>query len=68
LEHRNFTGARASSPIDDQLGHPQLHIQLEPHDPPYVFFDWWFNSKEFRGYWLVHIDVPSMWLQIPSAP
>jgi hypothetical protein len=31
------------------------------------FFDWWFSPKEFWGYWLVHIDVPSMRLQTPSA-
>jgi hypothetical protein len=32
------------------------------------FFDWWFSSKELWGYWLVHIDVPPMGLQTPSAP
>jgi hypothetical protein len=30
LGHRTFTGPRASPPIDDQLGHPLLHMQLEP--------------------------------------
>ena len=30
LGHRAFTGPRASPPIDDQLGHPLLHMQLEP--------------------------------------
>ena len=30
LEHRTFTGPRTSPPIDDQLGHPLLHMQLEP--------------------------------------
>ena len=30
LGHRTFTEPRASPPIDDQLGHPQLHMQLEP--------------------------------------
>ena len=68
LGHRTFTGPRASPPIDDQLGHPLLHIQLEPQVPPCVFFDWWFSSKELWGYWLVHIDVPPMGLQTPSAP
>jgi hypothetical protein len=33
-----------------------------------VFFDWWFSSKELWGDWLVHIDVPPMGLQTPSAP
>jgi hypothetical protein len=28
--HITFTGPRASPPIDDQLGHPLLHMQLEP--------------------------------------
>jgi hypothetical protein len=37
LAHRTFTGARAFPPIDGQLGHPKLHIQLEPHVPPCVF-------------------------------
>jgi hypothetical protein len=45
-----------------------LHIKLEPQVPPYVFFDWWYSSKKFWGYWLVHIDVPSMGLKSPSAP
>jgi hypothetical protein len=30
LGHRTFTGPRASPPIDDRLGHPLLHMQLEP--------------------------------------
>ena len=29
LGQRNFTGPRASPPIDDQQGHPLLHMQLE---------------------------------------
>jgi hypothetical protein len=67
LGHRAFTGRRASPPIDDWLGHHLLHMHLEPQVPPCVFFDWWYSSKEFWGYWLVHIDVPSMGLQSPSA-
>jgi hypothetical protein len=68
LGHRTFTGPRASPPIDDQLGHPLLHMQLEPQGSPYIFFDWWFRPKELWGYWLVHIYVPPMGLQTPSAP
>jgi hypothetical protein len=68
LGHRTFTGPRASPLIDDRLGHPLLHIQLEPQVPPCVFFDWWFSFKEVCGYWLLHIDVPPMGLQTPSAP
>jgi hypothetical protein len=68
LEHRTFTGPRTSPPTDDKLSHPQLHIQLEPHVPPYVFFDWWFSSKELWSYWLVHSVVPPMGLQTPSVP
>ena len=30
LRHRTFKGPRASHPIDDRLGEPLLHIQLEP--------------------------------------
>jgi hypothetical protein len=65
---RNFTGPRASPPIDDRLGHPLLHIQLEAQVPPCVFFDWWYSSKLLSGKWLVHIDVPPMGLQSPSDP
>ena len=68
LGHRTFTRPRASSPIDDQVGHPLLHIKLESQVPPCVFFDWWFSPKNIWGYWLVHIDVPLMGLQSPSAP
>jgi hypothetical protein len=68
LGHRTFTGIMASPPIDDWIGHPLLHIQLEPQVPPCIFFDWWFSSKELWKYWLVHIDVPPMGLQTPLAP
>jgi hypothetical protein len=67
LGHRTFLGPRASPSIDDRLGHPLLHMQLEPQVPPCVFFDWWFSPKDLWGYWLVHIDVPPMGLQTPSA-
>ena len=33
LGHRTFIGPRTSPPIDDQLGHPLLHVQLEPRVP-----------------------------------
>ena len=65
LGHRAFTGPRASSPIDDQLGHILLHIQLQPQVPSCVFFDWWYSSKAnwlVCGYWLFHIDFPLMGL------
>jgi hypothetical protein len=39
LGHRACTGPRASTPIDDQVGHPLLHILLEPQVPPCAFFD-----------------------------
>ena len=29
---------------------------------------WWFSPRELWGYWLVHIVVPPMRLQTPSAP
>jgi hypothetical protein len=60
LGHRTFTGPRTSPPTDDQLRHPLLHIQLDPQVSPYVFFDWWFSSKDLWEYWLVQIDVPPM--------
>ena len=42
----------------------KLTLQVLPCD----FFDWWFSPKELWEYWLVHIDVPAMGLQTPSAP
>jgi hypothetical protein len=68
LGHRTFTGPRASLPIDDQLGHPLLHMQLESKVPPGVFFGWLFSPRELWGYCLVHIVVPPMGLQTPSDP
>jgi hypothetical protein len=51
LRHRTFTGPRASLPTDDWLGHPLLHMQLEPWVPPCVFFGWWVSTRELWGYW-----------------
>ena len=67
LEHIIFTRPRASPPIDERLGHPLLHLQVEPQVPPCVFFYWWFIPRELWGYWLVHIGVTPMVLQPPSA-
>jgi hypothetical protein len=58
----------ASPPIDNQLGYPLLHMQLEPWVPLCVFFGWWFSPWKLWGYWLVYIVVPPMGLQTPSAP
>ena len=44
----------ASLPNDGQLGHLLLHMHLE--------------TRALGGYWLVHIVVPPMGLQTPSAP
>ena len=49
MGNRAFTGPRSSLPIDDLLGHPMLHLWLEPQVPPCVFFDWWHSSKELWG-------------------
>jgi hypothetical protein len=65
LGHRTFTWPRASPPTDDWLGHPLLH---EPWVQPSVFFGLWFSPRKLWGYWLVHIDIPPMGLQTPSAP
>jgi hypothetical protein len=59
---------QGSPPTDNQLGQPLLHRQREPCVPPCVFFGWWFSPRELWGYWLVHIVVPPMQLQTPSAP
>jgi hypothetical protein len=67
LGHRTFIGSRVSPLIDDRLGHPLLHMRLEPWVPS-VFFGCWFSPRELWGYWLVHIVVPPMGLQTSSAP
>jgi hypothetical protein len=43
-------------------------MELEPRAPPCAFFDLWFRPRELWGYWLVHIVVPPIRLQTPSAP
>ena len=68
LGHRTFTGPRASLPTDDELGYPLLYMQLEPWVTPCVFFGWWFSLCKLCMYWFVHIVVPPMRLQTPSAP
>jgi hypothetical protein len=68
LGHTAFTGPKASSAINDRLGHPLLHMQLEPWVPLCILFGWWLSPWELWGYWLVHIVVPPMGLQTPSAP
>ena len=58
---KGFAGPRASPPIDVRRGHPLLHMQLEPWDPPCVLFDWWFNqSWKFWEMRLVDIVVLPM--------
>ena len=48
LGYRAFTGPRAFPPIDDQLGHPLLH--MKPWVTPCVLFGWWFCPWELWGY------------------
>jgi hypothetical protein len=38
------------------------------HGSLHVYSGWWFTPWKFWGYWLVHIVVPPMGLQTPSAP
>ena len=66
--YRVFTGPRTSTPIDDWLGHPLQHMQLDPWVPPCVLFSWWFSLWELWGCWLVHNVVPPMGLKTSSAP
>jgi hypothetical protein len=68
LGHGDFPRPRASLLIDVPQGYPLVYIGLEPWVPPCVLFDWWFSPWELWGYWLVHIVVPPMELQTPSAP
>jgi len=67
LGHKTFPGPRASPPIDDQLGLPYQHMWLEPWVPPCILFNRWFSTRDLWGYWLVHMVVPPMGLQTPSA-
>ena len=69
--HSCLTGASSlhrTKSLSSHQGHPLLHMQLEPWVPPCVLFGWWFSPWELWGYWLVHIVVPPMGLQTPSAP
>jgi hypothetical protein len=68
LGQQAFTRPRASPLIDVPQGHALLHTQLKTWVPPYVLFGWWFSPWGLWGYWLVHIVVPPMGLQNPSAP
>jgi hypothetical protein len=68
LGHRAFTRPRTSHPIDDQLIHPLIHMQLELWVPPCVFFGWWFSPWELWGYSFIYIVVPPIGLQTHSAP
>ena len=56
LGHRIFPRPRVSPPNDGRLDHLLLHMQLETM--------LWCVA----GYWLVHIVVPPIGLQTPSAP
>jgi hypothetical protein len=40
LGHKAFTRPNVSPPIDDQLGHHLLPMQLDPWVPPCVLFGW----------------------------
>jgi hypothetical protein len=67
LGNRTFKWPRASPPIDDQLRHPLLHMQLEPWVRPSVFFDWWLSPRELYGV-LVSSYFSPMGLETSSAP
>jgi hypothetical protein len=56
LEHIIFARPRSSPPSDRWVGHLLLNMQLEKGAPG------------VGGDWLVHIVVPPIGLQIPSAP
>jgi hypothetical protein len=62
-----FTGPRDSPSIDAWQGHPLLHLQLKPWDPPCVPFGWLFSPWKL-GVRLVDIVVLPLGLQTPSAP
>jgi hypothetical protein len=53
LGHIKFACPVGLSSSDGQLGHLLIHMQLESRAP---------------GYWLFHIVVPPIGLQIPLAP
>jgi hypothetical protein len=64
LGYRVFIVPRAFSSIDVLLGHPLLHMQLEPQVPP-CKSGCWDSAWEPWRYWLFHIVVPLMGLQTP---
>jgi hypothetical protein len=57
LGHRAFIGQRVPPNIDVQLGHPLLHMQLDPWIPPCVLFGWWVSSWELWGYWILRTQL-----------
>ena len=59
-----FIRPRTSPSIDAWLGHPLLHMQLEPC----LLLCWWLSSWELWRVWLVDIVVLPMGLQTPSTP
>ena len=68
LGHPAFSGPRASPPMDAQQGYPLLRMQLESWVPPCVLFWRWLSLWELWEYCMVHIVVPPMGPQVPSAP
>ena len=54
LGHITFEDQWTSLSTDGQLGHLLIHMMLE--------------TRALGGYWLVHIFVPPIGLQIPLAP
>ena len=55
LDHRVFTGPKASPPINVLQDLPLLQRWLEPCVPPYVLFGICFSPCNLWGVWLVDI-------------
>ena len=62
--------SQGQGPVLSLTSHKAIlyYMHLKPWVPPCVLFGWWFSPWELWRYWLVHIVVPPMELQIPSAP
>jgi hypothetical protein len=67
LGHRNFTGPRDSPPINNPLGHPLLHMQLESWVPQCVFFGWWVYSQGALGVLINSYCWSSYWAANPFS-
>jgi hypothetical protein len=65
--HWGTEPSQDQGPLLSLMSHKAILCYICSWSPEYLF-GWWFSPWELWGYWLVHIVVPPMELQTPSAP